>query len=213
MAKKRKKYYVVWEGVEPGIYDSWNECLRQVKSFPGAKYRAFSSREEAEAALYDDYRKHQKNKVSADYRSLPDEQKAQIKWDAWAVDAACSGNPGDLEYRGVLVQDRSEIFRIGPLADGTNNIGEFLALVHALALLKKMDRSDIAIYTDSRTAMSWLRHKRVKTKLKRTRKNRDVFELIGRAEQWLTNNRDISNEVIKWNTEKWGEIPADFGRK
>ena len=55
---------------------------------------------------------------------------------AWAVDAGCSGNPGPMEYRGVDMRTGKQIFHFGPI-QGTNNIGEFLAIVHALALMEQ----------------------------------------------------------------------------
>lgn len=128
-----------------------------------------------------------------------------------AVDAACSGNPGLLEYRGVYVADRSEIFHMGPLEEGTNNIGEFLAIVHALALLKKQNKN-IPVYSDSMNAIKWVIKKKCNTKLEQSEKNKLLFELIGRAEVWLQNN-DYRNPILKWETKQWGEIPADFGRK
>ncbi|MBR2379071.1 MAG: ribonuclease H, partial [Bacteroidaceae bacterium] len=128
-----------------------------------------------------------------------------------AVDAACSGNPGRMEYRGVYVATGVEVFRIGPMEQGTNNIGEFLALVHGLALLKKMG-NNMPLYSDSRNAMLWVRQKQCKTKLERTEVNKPIFDLIERAEAWLKNNT-YTTRIIKWETEQWGEIPADFGRK
>ncbi|MEG2946773.1 MAG: RNase H family protein, partial [Bacteroidales bacterium] len=128
-----------------------------------------------------------------------------------AVDAACSGNPGPMEYRGVYVRTGEEIFRVGPLQGGTNNIGEFLALVHGLSLLK-LKGSPLPIYTDSVNAMSWIKQKKCKTKLERTPKNEKIFELIERAERWLQTNT-FTTRIYKWETKEWGEIPADFGRK
>ncbi|MDR1160771.1 MAG: ribonuclease H, partial [Tannerellaceae bacterium] len=128
-----------------------------------------------------------------------------------AVDAACSGNPGDMEYRGVYVRTGQEIFHIGPLKQGTNNVGEFLALVHGLALLKKTN-SNLPIYTDSVNAMKWVKNKKSKTLLERMPVNEPVFNLIERAERWLREN-EYTTPVIKWETSRWGEIPADFGRK
>jgi len=84
-------------------------------------------------------------------------------------------------------------------------------LVHALALCKKKN-VDIVIYTDSKTAISWVKNKKVKTSLAPTSKNKVVFDLIDRAIYWLKSN-DFNNQIIKWETEKWGEIPADYGRK
>lgn len=128
-----------------------------------------------------------------------------------SVDAACSGNPGRMEYRGVDTGTGRVIFHVGPFEQATNNIGEFLALVHALALLKKQNLN-LPVYSDSVTARAWVRNKKCKTTLERSPANRPVFELVERAEIWLQNNT-CSNPVLIWDTKNWGEIPADFGRK
>ncbi|MPM99650.1 Ribonuclease H [bioreactor metagenome] len=128
-----------------------------------------------------------------------------------SVDAACSGNPGNMEYRGVYTKTGEQVFHQGPFPEGTNNIGEFLALVHGIALLKQKNLS-MPIYTDSRTAMAWVKKKKAKTELERTARNEHLFDLIDRAEKWLVEN-EYSTEILKWHTEAWGEIPADFGRK
>ena len=131
---------MVWEGVQPGIYDSWSACQVQIKGYPNAKYKSFVSKaaaEEAYANPYDEARKSSKRQSNIDAPFLKDE----INFDSLSVDAACSGNPGIMEYRGVHTADGAEIFRAGPFQDGTNNIGEFLALVHVLALLDKQKRS------------------------------------------------------------------------
>ena len=127
-----------------------------------------------------------------------------------AVDAACSGNPGPMEYRGVHIASRQEVFHFGP-TKGTNNIGEFLAIVHGLALLKQKG-FDMPIYSDSVNAISWVRQKKCKTKLPRTAETEELFKLIERAEKWLRENT-YTTRILKWETKEWGEIPADFGRK
>lgn len=127
-----------------------------------------------------------------------------------AVDAACSGNPGAMEYRGVHVASRQEIFHFGPMY-GTNNIGEFLAIVHGLALLKQKG-FDMPIYSDSVNAINWIKQKKCKTKLPRDAKTEELFRLIERAEKWLRENT-YTTRILKWETKQWGEIPADFGRK
>ncbi len=216
MAKK-KKYYVVWEGNDTGIFDSWTECQLQIKGYPGARYKSFKTKAEAEAAYhgeitdYIDYTGKSSDKTKPSIATLSEEIRAQINWESISVDAACSGNPGVMEYRGVHTSDASEIFRLGPFKYGTNNLGEFLALVHGLALLKKQE-SDLPIYSDSRTAMSWVRNKKVKTTIKRTPMNKKMFDLVDRAVIWLHENT-YTTKIIKWDTENWGEIPADFGRK
>jgi ribonuclease HI len=83
--------------------------------------------------------------------------------------------------------------------------------VHGLAFLKKQGVS-IPIYSDSITAIAWVRSKKHKSVLLPTEKNKLIFVLLQRAESWLQNN-SFNNPIIKWNTKLWGEIPADFGRK
>ena len=206
----KKKYYVVWEGNNPGIYDNWNDTLLQVKGYPNARYKSYSSKEEAEEAYTGGY-VAPKPGVKGKKKTI-DLQNAPIKWDSISVDAACSGNPGDLEYRGVYTKDGAEIFRQGPFRQGTNNIGEFLALVHALAMLKKKGDSSTPVYSDSRIAIGWVKAGKTRTKLARTRANANLFELIKRAEGWIAVNT-WKNPILKWETKEWGEIPADFGRK
>ena len=208
MTKKAKqKYYVVWKGVQPGIYDTWADCRLQIQGFEDAIYKSFDSQEEAKTAYHDSPWDYIGNttKKSGDLRKKP------FVTESLAVDAACSGNPGDMEYRGVYVETGQELFRIGPLAQGTNNIGEFLALVHGLAYFKKTG-CKMPVYTDSRNAMLWVQQKKCKTKLERTTVNAYIFNLIERAEKWLREN-DYTTQIIKWETSEWGEIPADFGRK
>lgn len=209
----KNKYYVVWVGNRPGIYLTWNEAEAQVKNFPEAKYKSFLSMTEAEKAFEAGWKKSYSSSTLSQ-KSNANQRKSSATYieNALAVDAACSGNPGDMEYRGVNVKTRQEVFRIGPLKQGTNNIGEFLALVHGLAFLKKMNRTDLPIYSDSKTAIGWIKKGKANTKLERTGVNERIFQLLDKAHIWLANNK-VENPIIKWETEIWGEIPADFGRK
>ena len=204
----KSKFYTVWSGKSPGVYASWKECEEQVKGVEGAKYKSFDTREEAEKALQGNYWQFVKPKL--DKQATPT-QHPQIIADSLAVDAACSGNPGDMEYRGVYVKTGQQIFIQGVYKEATNNIGEFLAIVHGLALLKQKG-SNMPIYSDSVTAQAWVKAKKCKTKLERTPQNAAVFERIEAAERWLQNNT-YTTKILKWDTPKWGEIPADFGRK
>ena len=209
MSKKSKKYYTVWKGVNTGVYDNWKDCKNQIDGFEGALYKSFATKEEASQAYNDTAYKYfntNKDKLS---KKIP--LSSDVILNSLAVDAACSGNPGDMEYRGVLVSTREEIFKIGPYKMGTNNIGEFLALVHGLALLKK-NNNPMPIYTDSVNAMSWVKNKKCKTKLEQSKLNEPIFDLIERAEKWLKSN-SYDTKIVKWETKEWGEIPADFGRK
>jgi ribonuclease HI len=208
---KQPKFYVVWKGLKTGVFDTWSECQAQVAGFPGAKFKAFASCEAALEAFDRDYEQFEGQNTKT-YRVPPAELANQgVILDSVCVDAACSGYPGDLEYRGVDTKDGTEFFHQGPYPEGSVNIGEFLAIVHALALLVRQGR-DCPIYSDSRTALSWVRAKKHKTKLQPTVANRRLFNLLDRAERWLATHT-YPNQVLKWETEQWGENPADFGRK
>jgi len=208
MAAAKKKWYVVWTGQNAGIFESWDTCKAQVHGVAGARYRSFETRVEAERAFAAG--------APVVVRSTPAAKKTAPRvggpyLPSVSVDAACDMTTGVMEYRGVDTETQAELFRMGPYQDSTNNIGEFLAVVHALAMLKRQGNS-LPIYTDSRTALSWVKKKHAKTTVQRTSNNADVFDLLDRAESWLKNNT-VVNPVIKWETKLWGENPADFGRK
>jgi ribonuclease HI len=194
----KKKYYVVWKGYQPGIYPTWDECKKQVEGFSGAKYKSFPSLQEAEKAFKED--------------ASPKNETMNLSYieDSLSVDAACSGNPGQMEYKGVYTKTGETIFHFGPIL-GTNNIGEFLAIVHGLAYLREKN-SSIPIYSDSQTAIQWVKMKKANTTLAFNQDTKRVWGLIERAEKWLQNH-SYENKLLKWDTEKWGEIKADFGRK
>ncbi|OUR93171.1 ribonuclease H [Flavobacteriales bacterium 34_180_T64] len=213
MARKKKKYYTVWKGHHSGIFESWDDCKAQIKDFQGAQYKSFSTFEAAKKALQGNYKDYigKNKKFKSDLSEVQLKKIGQPNYKSISVDAASSGNPGKMEYRGVDTKTKKQLFIQGPFEEGTNNIGEFLAIVHGLALLKKK-KSNLFIYTDSRTAMSWVKKKTCNTKLERNEKNKAVFDLIDRAVAWLKENT-FTTTIVKWETKAWGEIPADFGRK
>ncbi len=209
---KTKKFYVVWKGKKPGIYESWDDCKAQIEGFKGAQYKSFQEFAEAKKAFNSNYLEYKGS--SKGKKELSPEELLKIgdpNYNSISVDAASSGNPGKMEYQGVDTKTKKTLFKQGPFDQGTNNIGEFLALVHGLAFLKK-NKSNRILYSDSRIAIGWVRKKKCGTKLKKNAKNAVVFELIERAEDWLKKNR-YDTPIVKWETRAWGEIPADFGRK
>jgi len=209
----KKKFYVVWNGRKKGIYTSWNVCKKQIDGFEGAQYKSFIDLAEAEIAFCKNYSEYKgKNTKKPTLSSAEKATFGKPNLESISVDAACAGNPGKMEYRGVLTHNKQEIFKKGPYEKGTNNIGEFLALVHGIALLKNKKQEDIPIYSDSRTAMSWVKQKRCKTNITFDASNTELLALIKRAENWLKENT-FKNPILKWETKAWGEIPADFGRK
>ena len=225
MAKKQK-YYVVWQGRKPGIYTDWDACKEQVVGVQGAQYKGFDSMAEAEAVIRLPYssvvrvesgeRRGESGKPSA--LVIDENGMTAVKpgtanppvLDALAVDAACSGNPGVMEYQGIYIPTRTRVFHYRA-EKGTNNIGEFLAIVHGLSYLKKHRLNQI-IYSDSVNAISWVRQKVCKSKLPEDASTAELWDYIHRAENWLRTN-SYTTEIRKWDTDNWGEIPADFGRK
>lgn len=208
----KKKFYVVWKGKETGVFNSWDQCKKQIEGYKGAEYKSFEDLNEAETAFLKSFEVYKgKNVKTLDLSKEEIERIGKPNLNSLSVDAACSGNPGIMEYQGVSSETKKVIFKNGPFQESSNNIGEFLALVHALALLKqKGDKRPI--YSDSRTAISWVKKKRCNSKIERNNKNEDSFLLVDRAVKWLHHN-SIDNPILKWETKVWGEIPADFGRK
>lgn len=198
---RNKKYYVVWKGRTPGIYTTWDECQEQILGYRNASYKSYKTIEEATFAF------HNPDKALLVAEHLCNDYPSY----GLCVDAAFNTNTKIMEYRGVLLPEKTELFKKGPFHDATNNIGEFLAIVHGLSLCKK-NGWDYPIYSDSNTAIVWVLLKKANTKLEQTTHNLSLFELIHKAEKWLQEN-EYTNKIFKWQTQKWGEIPADFGRK
>jgi ribonuclease HI len=212
MAQKKPKFYVVWQGRKPGVYDSWDEAKVQTDGFAKPLFKSFDSKPAALKAYKDKPHTHigQGAKPTARQGKLSELVGNPIL-DSLVVDAAWNTASGDMEYQGIYLASKQKLFLKGPYADGTNNIGEFLAIVHALALLHQKG-STIPVYSDSRTAISWVKKKKANTKLESTTRNTELFELLDRAETWLQTHT-YTNPVLKWETTVWGENPADFGRK
>jgi ribonuclease HI len=231
----RARFYVVFAGREPGIYRDWERCRAQVDGFAGAEHRSYASAEEAERAWVeaggdpvplDDPEpplglRGRSSSADVDGGLADDpepfeEPPPPVRVEgpvpgAIAVDAACSGNPGPMEYRGVEIDTGVQLFHVGPM-HGTNNIGEFLAIVHGLAWLQQQSRPG-PLYSDSMTAIGWVGRCAAKTTLARSATTEQAWQLLIRAQQWLRQARPHGVEIRKWPTRRWGQIPADFGRK
>ena len=126
----KQKFYVVWKGNNPGVYQSWEKCQSEIKNVNGALFKSFVSLEEAKKAYDQGYEEYKQN---LDYKNVLDGPELN----SISVDAASSGNPGLMEYQGVDTNTKEILFKMGPFNNATNNIGEFLALVHGIAILEK----------------------------------------------------------------------------
>ena len=222
----KPKWYVVWVGKSPGVYGDWSGCKAQVDGVPEAKYKSYPTREEAERAYAMGWKKAfaeaRGEKAAREAAGAGEGAGARsggesgsgaagYELDSICVDAAASGNPGPVEYQGVDTRTGERLFHYGPIPKGTNNLGEYLAIVHALAYLKRIGSAK-TIYSDSQTAIKWVRDKRPATTLPRDETTEEIWRLVDRATAWLRENT-YRNKILKWDTERWGEVKADFGRK
>lgn len=215
MAMVQQKYYVVWRGSKPGIYTNWIDCRLQVSHYKNAKYKSFTIKEAAEQAYLEGWEKHVGKGKGSEQVSVKSgdllSSAAEIDYDSISVDVGTRGNPGPIEYRGVDTRTGEVLFAKGPIPNGTNNVGEFLAIVHSLAYLQQQG-SHKTVYSDSATALKWVKQKKVVTTLVKNEATKEVWELIHRALTWLQMNH-YCNPVLKWDTKRWGEIKADYNRK
>lgn len=232
----KQKYYVVWVGKQPGIYTNWNECQQQVSGYEGAKFKAYESQAVAEQAYAQGWKLHwgtnSKGKASTQasskaakptgtstQASVKSAKSAgsslltqdEIDYNTISVDVGTSGNPGPIEYKGVDTKTGEVLFSVGPVPNGTNNLGEYLAIVHALAYIAKTGDTR-NIYSDSMTAMKWVKQKSPNTNLARNESTKEMWSLVDRATEWLNRNT-YTTKIMKWQTDRWGEIKADYGRK
>ncbi|NLJ82419.1 MAG: ribonuclease H [Bacteroidales bacterium] len=205
-----KKFYVVWKGRQEGIYDTWENCKQQVEGFPSPQYKAFPTLEQAEEAFQKGSSTYLRPKRSP-MQPILEALYGKPVVPSISVDGACNGKTKEAEYRGVDTESKKIIFYKGPFPEGTNNLMEFLALVHALSYCKKHN-IPIPIYSDSVTAIKWVKQKKSRSKMKPNETNSELLMLVKRAENWLEENTYL-NKILKWETKTWGEIPADFGRK
>jgi len=208
----KQKYYVVWKGRQTGVFNNWDACQIQIKGFEGAIYKSFETITIAQRAfngLSNEYIGKEINKPALTQSQLKLLGKPIVP--SICVDGAFSGATGIAEYQGVDTETKKVIFKSKTYNDGTNNIVEFLAIVHALSHCKK-NNITLPIYSDSKIAINWVKLKYQKTNHKPSHKNKELFDLMARAEKWLHENT-YANKLLKWETKAWGENPADFGRK
>lgn len=209
------KFYTVWKGRNPGVYHTWEECRQQISQFPGAKYKSFSSLNMAEIAFEEGWEKYY-SKSNEKENLFPSEtildliEKSDIEKNSYACDASCIKNPGPVEYRTVSLSNGNIVIH-KKINFGTNNLGEFLGIVHSLAHFKKNNIKTV-LYCDSGVAIGWVKKKRIVSKLARDSRSKEIWQLTTRALYWLKQN-SYKTILKKWDTKNWGEIPADFGRK
>ena len=213
------KVYIIFAPLEwKGIYYTWEDCKGALDRCRGQghSFSSFKKLTDAQEALrcgtLRSYKeKKAKTKAWLD-PALPADCRVQLP--CLVVDAACSGYPGPVEYRGVVLPEEYEAFRCGPYVSGTNNIGEYLAIVTGLRWLEQNTLS-FPLYSDSRCAIGWVKgHGNCNSHLETI--GPELTDLVARAERWVhssPNSRKLTQRVRKWETVRWGEVPADYGNK
>lgn len=192
------KYYAVKVGKKIGIYYSWEDCKEQVNGYPKAVYKSFTDIVEAN------------NFISATTVVKPKIPATTYSKNSINCDGAYSSSTGIMEFK---IQDTKsgDLIRKKLYSCGTNNIAEFLGLCYAMKYLDMTNSRKTIIYTDSITAISWVKNKNINTVFdykSNDRLNRDVEECL-----YFIRNTDSTFNIKKWDTVNWGEIPSDFGRK
>lgn len=202
---RQQKRYVVWQGIKIGVFGSWVEVQPLVSGVKGAKFKSFSTLQVAEDAFRQGREPYYQPEKKWYEKSFPFVRMSI------AVDAACSSATGNMEYQGIDLFSGARIFHAS-YARGTNNIGEFLAIVHGLSWIHREKKADYALYSDSKIALRWVKEKCCKTNVSPNKDNDQLFAVIRRAEERLQTHQ-YTTPLLKRDTEAWGEIPADFGRK
>jgi ribonuclease HI len=215
-----KKHYVVWVGNNTGVFDNWAETQKATSGAKGAKFKSFPNITEANKAFTESYELHYGNSDGEKSTSGKIKVKITKKLDLKAyltVDAAYNGK--ESEWRGVMCgtdfPHEPEIFRSPVHSGGSNNIGEFLALIEGICYLLKSNQLHIPIYSDSKTALAWHRNKEHKSTVIDNKINDPVMmNKFFKSFDFLNGKAKELNYILeKWHTKEWGEIAADFGRK
>lgn len=211
----KKKHYVVWVGRTTGIFGNWADTEAQIKGFSGALYQSYKTIEEATAAFNAGSPNAaatviSQSKSAAKVNVLPPAGKPTHE--CLTVDGAFSGSTKVMEYRCVMNVSGEVIFRSKPFVGGSNNLAEFLALIGAMRYRDSIGEPLLDIYSDSKTALAWVRDKQLNTTIDIDSLDPVVQGRITAAMRYLKANPPPKN-LKKWDTAAWGEIPADYGRK
>lgn len=125
-----------------------------------------------------------------------------IAVDAWCKNGSGGGQGG---YRGIDLESKKILFEV-KLTRTTNNLAEYLAISSAIKWIEIKGIKNMTIWSDSLTAIAWNRNGKYKTTMDLSKHP----ELKLRLDICTTYKYQ---NIKKWETKKWGEIPADFGRK
>jgi ribonuclease HI len=161
-----QKYYVVWQGRETGIFNDWASCKKQIDHFPGARYKSFTTQQEAQAAFKAGVGKSTTTtkSVSNGFKKAPG-IKTYTEADIKAIqvdtkiytDGGCEPNPGKAGS-GMAVYRNEQLAELwyglyNP--HGTNNTAELNALCQAMRMAEQelKHKRSVVIFCDSKYAI------------------------------------------------------------
>jgi len=159
-----KKFYVVWQGRETGIFTDWNTCKKQVDAFAGARYKSFKTRAEAQAAFAGNAAPKsskasglaiKKKSTKQTVKTYTADEIAAMALDTKIfTDGGCEPNPGNAGS-GIAVYRNNAIDELWYglyEPHGTNNTAELHALHQALIMAEsEVDQGrSVAVFCDSK---------------------------------------------------------------
>jgi ribonuclease HI len=156
--KKKKKFYAVAKGRNTGIFSAWfgpEGAEAQIKGFAGARYKGFSTIEEARQWLKEMEHAEPAGRKVRKSPGRPEKAPAPtavvpLKADKTALytDGGCSCNPGPGGYGAVILKGKTRKEVSGGFRLTTNNRMELMACIEGFKALKS--RTTLTLYSDSR---------------------------------------------------------------
>ena len=146
-----KKYYAVKNGILPGVYESWDECRNLVHGYPGAIYKSFPTRAEAECFVYGDART-----PVADAGTSEEALREPYAF----VDGSYNAATGVFGYGGFVVADGQKHVVQGSgsdpeLASMRNVAGEIFGCMAAVEKARELKLSELTVYYDYAGIEQW----------------------------------------------------------
>ena len=141
-----KKYYAVVRGIEPGIYESWEKCQKQIKGFSNASYKSFLNKEDA-ITFFENGTSNKKEII------IPDKDTA-IAY----VDGSFNPKTKVYGYGVIFVNDKSTYQGCGDkdeVVEMRNVAGEILGSSRAIVEAIKKGYKRIIIYYDYAGIEKW----------------------------------------------------------
>lgn len=113
-----------------------------------------------------------------------------------------------MAYKGFNESTNKWIFKVKYKGYCTQNVADFMAIVHALHYCK-INNIDLPIYNDNLVAIKWVKDKKVNSLLIKTKENHELFQSFENALVILKQN-DFLNPILFWKKKELGNIKNPF---